>query len=314
MNPTGPTTPAGKAIASRNAIRHGVLTSIPVVPGLELQEDWDSHRAGVLESLAPEGHLEIVLAERVALQFWRLHRVARYEAMAVATGQETVEEDVAGTRRRWRLGNASPAVRLADATDELERLRERVDALRHFSGMADAEPLSAADTDVLLSTVEAVTRETRRGSIPVPFIPEGVAVDEYADWTAAKLRWLLTAIATAEGREFDELLAAARKHVIIEFGLSQCDVADLAAEAEQDRVESAAQVEREQRERLLPSEPVMEKVTRYEAHLSRELYKAMHELEALQARRRGHPSPLARLDIDVTALPENPTLRNELPA
>jgi hypothetical protein len=32
----------------------------------------------------------------------------------------------------------------------------------------------------------------------------------------------------------------------------------------------------------LPDEKTLEKVARYEAHLSRQLYKAMHELEALQ--------------------------------
>jgi hypothetical protein len=52
------------------------------------------------------------------------------------------------------------------------------------------------------------------------------------------------------------------------------------------------------RERLLPRVETLEKVVRYEAHLSRQLYKAMHELEALQARRMGGSAPLARLDID----------------
>jgi hypothetical protein len=36
----------------------------------------------------------------------------------------------------------------------------------------------------------------------------------------------------------------------------------------------------------------------YEAHLSRGLRKALHELEALQARRTGSAAPLARLDVD----------------
>lgn len=36
------------------------------------------------------------------------------------------------------------------------------------------------------------------------------------------------------------------------------------------------------RERLLPGEKPLEKVGRYEAHLSRLLYKSLHELEALQ--------------------------------
>jgi hypothetical protein len=41
------------------------------------------------------------------------------------------------------------------------------------------------------------------------------------------------------------------------------------------------------RERPLPDEKALEKTGRYEGHLSRELYKALHELEALQVRRSG---------------------------
>jgi hypothetical protein len=57
-------------------------------------------------------------------------------------------------------------------------------------------------------------------------------------------------------------------------------------------------LKRMSRERLLPDEKTLEKVARYEAHLSRGLYKAVHELEALQARRTGGAAPLARLDVD----------------
>jgi hypothetical protein len=66
--------------------------------------------------------------------------------------------------------------------------------------------------------------------------------------------------------------------------------------------QAAEQVERDlqrmRRERLLPDEKTLEKVARYEAHLSRGLYKALHELEALQARRTGAAALLARLDVD----------------
>ncbi len=58
-----------------------------MIPGLERAEDWEEHRDGVLESLRPEGHLETVLAERVALLSWRLHRVTRYESGAIATSK-----------------------------------------------------------------------------------------------------------------------------------------------------------------------------------------------------------------------------------
>jgi hypothetical protein len=49
---------------------------------------------------------------------------------------------------------------------------------------------------------------------------------------------------------------------------------------------------------LLPDDATLEKIMRYEAHLSRLLKHALHELEALQDRRRGNTTPLARIDID----------------
>jgi hypothetical protein len=57
-------------------------------------------------------------------------------------------------------------------------------------------------------------------------------------------------------------------------------------------------LEQMSRERLLPDERILEKVARYEAHLFRGLYTALHELEALQVRRTGGAAPLARLDVD----------------
>ena len=51
------------------------------------------------------------------------------------------------------------------------------------------------------------------------------------------------------------------------------------------------------RERLLPPAQTLIAVSKYEAHLNRQLYQAVHELEALQARRRGQPIPLARVQI-----------------
>ena len=39
------------------------------------------------------------------------------------------------------------------------------------------------------------------------------------------------------------------------------------------------------------------RVVRYEAHLGRQLTAGLHELEALQARRRGQHGPLLRVDV-----------------
>ncbi len=146
----GPRTEEGKSHVRLNAVTHGLCAITPVIPGVEREEDWEAHRAGVVESLAPGGHLETVLAERVAFLLWRLRRVAAYEVA------ELVEV-------HKRCGNGS------------------------------------------------------------------------------------------------------------------------------DRV-------------YLPPEKKVDKLVRYEAHVSRVLYQTLHELEALQARRRGERAPLARLDVH--GLPE----------
>ncbi|CAA9277114.1 MAG: hypothetical protein AVDCRST_MAG93-2949 [uncultured Chloroflexia bacterium] len=47
----------------------------------------------------------------------------------------------------------------------------------------------------------------------------------------------------------------------------------------------------------MPSPHVADKIAKYEAHIERTLYRAMHELEAMQERRLGKPAPLARLEV-----------------
>src|SRR6516164_785356 len=89
---TGPRSAGGKAAASRNALKHGVLSPLPVIPAAERPEDWEAHRAGIVGCLAPAGALEGQLAERVALALWRLNRVARYEAAVIAATQEEAVE------------------------------------------------------------------------------------------------------------------------------------------------------------------------------------------------------------------------------
>jgi len=124
--------------------------------------------------------------------------------------------------------------------------------------------------------------------ISIPGVPENTLEwEDYHDWTAGAVRAGIEAIASATDEDPEELLEVAT---------------DAAKRSIIGKEQAAEQVERDlqrmSRERLLPDEKTLEKVARYEAHLSRGLYKALHELEALQARRTGGAAPLARLDVD----------------
>lgn len=75
----GPRTSAGKAISSRNAIKHGLLSRDVLAPN-EDAGAFEALRDGVVKELSPDGKLEEVLAERIAAGFWRLERLSRVEA------------------------------------------------------------------------------------------------------------------------------------------------------------------------------------------------------------------------------------------
>jgi hypothetical protein len=100
----GPKTAEGRLAVRLNASTHGILSPEPVVLAYEKPQDWEDHRTAIIDSLVPEGGMERVLAERVALMSWRLNRVTLYEAERLQEGQEGVIEEVRQDRlRRGRM-------------------------------------------------------------------------------------------------------------------------------------------------------------------------------------------------------------------
>jgi len=290
----GPKTEEGKEVIRWNAARHGIRSPAPVVPGIESQEEWERHLAGVLESLSPEGHLEVVLAERVALFSWRLHRVTRYETESIALYQEKAEADLARERRMGShvLGADHPET----VRDNLKTAQATHRLLKRLPKMEADKPLSWFAADTILWTLTQYARPVAEGKvapedllegISVPGLPEGIDWEDYEGWTAGVVQAGVGAVARAIGEDPEELLQAATDG-------ARRDVVGKERAAERVKQDLAKM----SRERLLPDEKTLEKVSRYEAHLSRQLYKALHELEALQVRRQGGSAPLARLDVD----------------
>src|SRR5918997_521809 len=275
-----PKTHPVKEMALGTAPRHGIRSPAPVVPGLEKAEDWEEHGAGVLESLKPEGHLETVLAERVALLSWRLHRVTRYETQSIALSQERLEEELARKRHSaYDFGSVSGPPHPQDVRAAHESARKTQRILKRFPTLPDDKQLSSVEADSVLWAVwEQVGEEV-----------ELEALSEYEDvaWTVSLVRAGISVIASHAGEDAEELLDAATEEARRNVSRTK----HRAQEVEQD-------LKNMSRERLLPDEKTLEKVARYEAHLSRGLYKAMHELEALQTRRLGGSAPLARLDVN----------------
>jgi hypothetical protein len=294
-NGGGPATQSGKAVVRWNATRHGISSPEPVVPGLENAEDWERHREGILENLSPVGHLETNLAERVALLSWRLHRVTRYETGAIAVSQETIEEDIherdrfLSVLKRKGLESTHPE----DIRFEARYYKQVHNALRRFPTLGPDKMMKGADASsvvwsVLMEAKKAKGEDIDWEDLDLPGVPEDAMIEELPAMKASDVRGCVEAIAGHVSLDPDDLLGTATY---------QAGYAARSAAHKKEEVER--EISRKARERILPDDKTLEKISRYEAHLSRQLYHALHELENLQKHRKtGEGTPLARLDIN----------------
>ena len=76
---TGPRTPSGKAIASMNAVKHGLCSRKPLIPG-ENEADFARFTSEWVGELRPFGPHERLLAEQIIMAAWQIRRVPQLEA------------------------------------------------------------------------------------------------------------------------------------------------------------------------------------------------------------------------------------------
>ena len=174
MSKRGPKTEEGRNAVRLNAWKHGINSEVMAVPNFEDPAEWEAHHHETIESLHVEGHLEHLLAERIAICLWKLRR------LEFVVMHDTVH-------------------RMQSAQREIE-----------------------------------VARNYGRGIFGEDAFPKEV---------------------------------------------------------------TQAEVDFAQSGRMIPTRDNLNTIIRYEAHLQRQYTQALHELEALQARRRGEHTPLARFDV-----------------
>jgi hypothetical protein len=233
---TGPQTPEGKGKVSRNAVRHGIYSDVPILPGLERAEDWEAHRAGVLQSLAPAGALEQSLAERVALCLWRMKRVAVYETAVAAVGLEEISDKLrprlpsTSTIREFQLNeDLEDGLPLPEALGKalkdqeekrkaLESAEQRLRFLERLPELPDDEPVSGDDAwGCFEDLVEALPDDDDPPELEDSDFLEALGVPEdevdaaydWAGWTAGMVRLGWAALAKAGNRAQDKLLSRA---------------------------------------------------------------------------------------------------------
>jgi hypothetical protein len=277
LKSTGATTPEGKAIVRFNAVTHGLTSEAAVIPFVENAEDWEAHRQGIIESLSPVGHLETILAERIAMLIWRLGRANRYERELVAIEQERIEE------KHFEYKEHNTLEEMQELATDYKRFRLLITKLPE---MKDSQPIRTYEAYSIFDIVADLAENTDTEELEIPGFPEDEYLDSFGGWTAKLLLDAIKAIAESEEKPFDKMLHSAQLSII-----------SSEAKARLEFEKAAVEIDRKRRRNLLPNTDILDKLYRYESHLERSLYKAMHEIEKLQATRKGNAPAKVKVTV-----------------
>ena len=122
----GPKTPEGKARSSLNALRHGMLATVVVLPG-ESEEVFLQLFSGYVECLAPRNSVEYTLVEKMAAACWRERRGMAIEKTLLG---EALNRQPAGNSF-VRLTEAFKAAASAPELALIHRYETRLDRIYH---------------------------------------------------------------------------------------------------------------------------------------------------------------------------------------
>jgi hypothetical protein len=255
LKSTGPKTLRGKAYSGRNAVKHGLFVRhITDFEALEENpQEYDDLLNGLRGQYQPVGRAEEIEVERVALCWWRLKRVWRYEnAVNLAVRRDFGRRERAEQEEYCKeLDKEEQAVilQLQNAKKEIEDTGQVSQELKQriFVMMPAFEPLWSALDKAARERVEEpdVSKRFRKSS---PHMRS----------------WILAMYTVTHGIAFLEELGKRRWTNVTEVAIG---------------------------EHAIPNGDALDKILRYEPAIERQLSRSVDRLERLQRRRQGEMIP-----------------------
>jgi hypothetical protein len=298
---TGPRTARGKKTVSRNAIKHGLLAREVVInegDGQEDQNAFDALYARIWEDYEPVGQREELLVERIVTCWWRLARVHRAETGEIRRHLDSTVRDVFLTQSdEVSVGNVLQLLSLPEARELFSKpwfdsslsMAEKV----HFQVKYQSDMKKhSAGIVYLKALLENAKTELAESGFLRPELGHWL-VSAFVACNPMLIRVLSFLIAERPDRETpgsaarDEL-SAMREHAT---ALIDHELATLHALEECATWSELSEIAVQKKVRSLPSAERADKILRSETHVERQLYRAMHELERLQRRRKGEDVP-----------------------
>jgi hypothetical protein len=280
LKSTGPRTPRGLAVSKMNALKSGIWSREVLVRGWHLRESG-AELAALLEefriSLNPVGPIEDLLVQQIVTASWRLRRVLRAES-----GEISLSVDGG----RWERSRHLPHWHWMDQPPQAGGKEDPVSEMKTSAG-----GLSML-ADWLRDVRDCVENEGELtvAAVNIPFFgrPNKLSAE------LERLRLLLSTNADQpdpasqrQANKLQALRAIDLKLESLQLRLDDCQKREEAEEAAR------------QASDVLPKQPMLDKIMRYETTLNRQLFRAMSQLERLQRLRQGETVP-APMILDVS--------------
>jgi hypothetical protein len=281
----GPTTEDGKAIASRNSLKHGLLAKEIVVKsgeGAESQEEFDVILSDLKEQFAPQGTIEEILVEKITTSYWRLRRAHRFEVGLIGNKLDCVTYNYYKEKQdvHYNYVKNKTEKQIDDEIAELvTKIKGQKDLKKDFIKLQQ----SKKDLKEIYCYPEIwdVT-VTKLRDEPIDFFgrePANVhSALNRAGWTDDKIwQFYINTV--------DTVIASLQEQI-----------KDL--QMQKDNNKLAIQVKK--KIGCIPEGNELERLLKYEGSIEKQFYKALNELERLQRMRKGDTvPPPVNIDLNI---------------
>ena len=294
-NSTGPITESGKAIAARNSLKHGLLAKEIVISageGAESQEQFDVMLANLHTQFSPQGALEEMLVEKIAVAYWRLRRAHRFEVGLIRNKLDCLTDKYYKTEHQTPNSNFFKPIHKTDQ-------------------QIDAEIQECRNNIIKLQSDKDQLTELRQSGKD----PKEIYNDNYQD----KWNWLRNEVKKGGVKSFGNSSVSIHEAIkkarwsngeIWQFYLK---VYDDEIEVYQQRIQSLnhrkeynkLDLQVQKKLSSIPEDKDLNRLLKYEGSIERQFYKAIDQLERLQRFRKGDTvqAPI-NVNLDVTP-PQN---------
>jgi len=287
---TGPRTQQGKERSKRNSIKYGIFSSVAVLKS-ESHADFDALLNALREDRQPEGALEEILVNKLAVLWWRLRRVWVAETAEIRAGTEFVQWD-ANERNRQdaaRLPQLSCNGGLVRWRANPEALQGCLDLLEELKEGIDEDGFDFENDKAILTKLYGSHDEERDENW------KKTLFDSY-------LAWLGTSLCSDEEREQKGYASPQKcKENFLEEVNEEIKWLEGCRKAH--ATISAQKLELESLRRSVPEGPQVDRLLRYETAILREIDRTMNQLERLQRMRLGQLVP-PPINLNVTTSKE----------